>query len=287
MDDVSTVNGVEDADASSTGKSGDAPAAPGSGPDALPARRAALLADAQPYCLEHALALAGSDALRLHGLAAPVLGTDLLLVTAEGPPLAELAAGLAGTLRAAGHRVETPPGTARRHQLAVHRGESSLDSLAGEPPLGIELRREPLRHPPTLPADAPVPVAALDDVAALAVLTLCERALPADLRALHALTDRRREGELLALASAFDEDLGPRTLADRLESAAALLSADGAEAVDTAGTGGTGSTGSTGSTGGTVKWAESWAQDLRLDLLETTELADGLHDPYLDRSDDL
>ncbi|MFF4343995.1 hypothetical protein ACFY00_29200 [Kitasatospora sp. NPDC001540] len=279
MDDVSTVNGVEDVDAGSVGESGDVPAAPGNGRgldrgvDALPARRAALLADARPYCLEQALALAGPDALRLHGLAAPVRGTDLLLVTAEGPPLAELATGLAETLRAAGHRVEEPPGTARRHQLAVSTGEASLDSLAGEPPLGIELRREPLRHPPTLPAlvsvPAPVPVAALDDAAALAVLTLCERALPADLQALRALTDRRREGELLALAGAFDEDFSPRTLADRLESAAALLSADGAEAVDT------------------VKWAEDWAQDLRLDLLETTELADGLHDPYLDRSDDL
>ncbi|MFB7945186.1 hypothetical protein ACFC6L_09715 [Kitasatospora phosalacinea] len=255
--------------------SGDAPAA------ALPARRAALLADAQPYCLEHALALAGPDALRLHGLAAPARGTDLLLVTAGGPPLAELATGLAETLRAAGHRVEEPPGTARRHPLAVSTGESSLGGLAGEPPLGIELRREPLRHPPTLPAGAPVPVAALDDTAALAVLTLCERALPADLHALHALTDRRREGELLVLASAFDEDLSPRTLADRLESAAALLTAETADAEPPGA--------ADGAVGvvATVKWAEGWAQDLRLDLLETTELADGLHDPYLDRSDDL
>ncbi|GLW56684.1 hypothetical protein [Kitasatospora phosalacinea] len=257
---------------------GDPPAA------VLPARRAALLADAQPYCLEHALALAGPDALRLHGLAVPARGTDLLLVTAGGPPLAELATGLAETLRAAGHRVEEPPGTARRHPLAVSTGEPSLDSLAGEPPLGIELRREPLRHPPTLPAGAPVPVAvaALDDTAALAVLTLCERALPADLHALHALTGRRREGELLALASAFDEDFSPRTLADRLESAAALLAADAAETTEAA-------EAAEAADGmlGTVKWAEGWAQDLRLDLLETTELADGLHDPYLDRSDDL
>ncbi|MFD7734979.1 hypothetical protein ACFV6F_31940 [Kitasatospora phosalacinea] len=253
----------------------------GSG-DALSARRAALLADAQPYCLEHALALAGPDALRLHGLAAPVRGSDLLLVTAGGPPLAELATGLAETLRAAGHRVEEPPGIARRHPLAASTGESSLDSLAGEPPVGIELRREPLRHPPVLPADAPVPVAALDDTAALAVLTLCERALPADLHALHALTDLRREGELLALASAFDEDFSPRTLADRLESAAALLTAEAAHAADAFD-----AAHAAEAADGTVKWAEAWAQDLRLDLLETTELSDGLHDPYLDRSDDL
>ncbi|MFD0565481.1 hypothetical protein ACFQ2M_28480 [Kitasatospora saccharophila] len=116
------------------------------------------------------------------------------------------------------------------------------------------------------PARGPVPVAALDDTAALAVLTLCERALPADLRGLHALTAHRSEGELLALTSAFDSeaDFTTRTLADRLESAAALLQPE----TDAA---------------GTRQWAESWAQDLRLDLLETTELADGLHDPYLDR----
>ncbi|MGW4813870.1 hypothetical protein ACWEPB_19820 [Kitasatospora cineracea] len=219
--------------------------------------RAALLADAQPYCLRHDLVLAGADALRLHGLAAPVHGTDLLLVTGEGPPLADLATGLAETLRAAGHRVQEPPGTARRCQLAV-----TVRQLT----LAVELRREPLRHPPVLPADATVPVAALDDAAALAVRTLCERALPADLYVLHALTARRREGELLALADAFDsgpdEDTTARTLADRLETAAALLPPEDP---------------------GTRRWAEAWAQDLRLDLLETTALADGLHDPYLEQ----
>ncbi|GAA2107444.1 hypothetical protein GCM10009759_46540 [Kitasatospora saccharophila] len=228
--------------------------------------RAVLLADAQSYCLAHALALAGPDALRLYGLAAPVRGTDLLLVSAGGPPLADLAAGLAETLRAAGHRVQEPPGSARRCQLTATTGEPPLDGAAVPAHLGVELRREPLHHLPTLPPGAPVPVAALDDTAALAVLTLCERALPADLRGLHALTAHRSEGELLALTSAFDSeaDFTTRTLADRLESAAALLQPE----TDAA---------------GTRQWAESWAQDLRLDLLETTELADGLHDPYLDR----
>ncbi|MEV7217096.1 hypothetical protein AB0O31_28890 [Kitasatospora cineracea] len=232
---------------------------------ACAAGRAALLADAQPYCLRHALALAGADALRLHGLAAPVHGTDLLLVTGEGPPLADLATGLAETLRAAGHHVQEPPGTARRCQLAVTTGQLAL---------AVELRREPLRHPPVLPTGATVPVAALDDTAALTVRTLCERALPADLYVLHALTADRREGELLALAEAFDSgpdsdsdgDATARTLADRLETAAALLPPEDS---------------------GTRQWAEVWAQDLRLDLLETTALADGLHDPYLEHLEHL
>ncbi|KDN83119.1 hypothetical protein [Kitasatospora cheerisanensis] len=218
-------------------------------------RHTRLLTDAQPYCLRHALALAGPDALRLHGLPVRVHGADLLLVTAEGPPLGDLAAGLAETLRAAGHRTEAAPGTARRHQLAVVDGESRV---------GIELRREPLTRPPVLPEDAPVPVAALEDAAALAVLTLCERALPAELFTVHALTARLREGQLLALAAAFDEEFTAATLADRLESAAAPLPSGADD---------------------TRQWAENWAQDLRLDLLETTELADGLHDPYLDDAD--
>ncbi|MFD8483414.1 hypothetical protein [Kitasatospora sp. NPDC059673] len=230
------------------------------------ADRTRLLTDAQPYCLQHALALAGADALRLHGLPVRLHGTDPLLVCAGGPPLADLATGLAETLRAAGHHVEDAPGTARRHQLAVTAGHTAGLGLPGpaRPALGIELRREPLRHPPVLPERAPLPVAALEDTAALAVLTLCERALPTDLFALHALTARLREGQLLALAGAFDEEFTPGTLADRLESAAALLPSGAAD---------------------TRQWAETWAQDLRLDLLETTELADGLHDPYLDAAE--
>ncbi|MEV4556382.1 hypothetical protein AB0K51_05210 [Kitasatospora sp. NPDC049285] len=235
------------------------PGLPGTAPPPPPTvDRARLLTDAQPYCLQHALALAGPEALRLHGL--PVgraaRTADLQLITAEGPPLADLAGGLAEALRAAGHLVREAPGTARRAQLTV---------TAGPTALGLELRREPLHHPPILPAGAPVPVTELTDTAALAVLTLCERALPADLFALYALTTRFREGELLALASAFDEEFTARTLADRLETAAALLPPWAPEP---------------------RQWAEAWAQDLRLDLLETTELADGLHDPYLDALDE-
>ncbi|MFJ5923620.1 hypothetical protein ACIQF6_13550 [Kitasatospora sp. NPDC092948] len=231
-----------------------------------PTDRTLLLAAAQPYCLQHALALAGADALRLHGLPVRRHGADLLLVCAGGPPLADLATGLAETLRAAGHRTVDTPGTARRHQLTVTAGHTAGLGLPDptRPALGVQLRREPLRHPPVLPDGAPLPVAALDDTAALAVLTLCERALPTDLFALHALTARLREGQLLALAGAFDEEFTAATLADRLESAAALLPSGAAD---------------------TRKWAENWAQDLRLDLLETTELADGLHDPYLDAAE--
>ncbi|GAA2751367.1 MULTISPECIES: hypothetical protein [Kitasatospora] len=206
--------------------------------------RARLLEAVQPYCLRHALALGGRDALRLHGLAVG-RGSGLVLIATEGPLLTDLATGLAETLRAAGHPVHEEPGTARRVPLAGARWP-------------VELRKEPLRHPPRL-LGAPVPVIDLEDAAALAVLALCDRALPGDLAALHALTARFREGELVALATALDEDFSTQVLADRLETAASL-------AADRTLQG----------------WAEAWAQDLRLDSLETTELADGLHDPYLE-----
>ncbi|WP_033821880.1 hypothetical protein [Kitasatospora sp. MBT63] len=218
-------------------------------PSLLTEENLRLLETAQPYCLRHALALAGTEALHAHGLPAG-RPTGLVLITAEGPPLSELAVGLAETLRAAGHTVREEPGTPRRIQLTAASGP-------------IELRREPLRHPPLL-LDAPVPVIALPDAAGLAVLDLCDRALPADLRAVHALADRFRPGELLALAAALDEDFQPAVLADRLE-AAAELSGPGHPQ--------------------TQVWAQLWAQDLRLDLMETLELPDGLHDPYLEETD--
>jgi len=214
-------------------------------PGPLAEDRARLLEIAQPYCLRHALALAGPDALRLHGLPRVGRKGPLVLVAAEGPPLADLATGLAETYRAAGRPVREQPGTARQIQLTGA-------------PWPVELRKEPLRHPPVL-LGAPVPVVALEDAAALAVLALCDRALGTDLVAVHALATRFREGELVALTGAFDEEFTAQVLAERLEAAAGLIADETVQ-----------------------RWAEAWAQDLRLDLLETTELADGLHDPYLE-----
>ncbi|WP_431680740.1 hypothetical protein [Kitasatospora sp. KL5] len=214
---------------------------------ALAEDRLRLLETAQPLCLRYALALAGPDALAAHGLRTARSG-GLVLVTADGPPLADIAAGLAEHFRAAGHRVTLQSGTPRQIQLTGT-------------PCPVELRKEPLRHPAVLIPGTPVPVVALPDAAALAVLRLCDRALPEDLFALHALRESFSEGELLALARALDEDFQPAVLADRLEAAADLVHPDAA--VRSA-------------------WAQAWAQDLRLDLLEVREGDDGLHDPYLE-----
>ncbi|MFG2823628.1 hypothetical protein ACGFX4_29905 [Kitasatospora sp. NPDC048365] len=229
----------------------DEPVLFGPPPGAAGPERAGLLETLQPFCLRHALALAGTDALRLHGLTTARPGAVVLVCT-EGPPLADLATGLAETLRAAGHPVQEQPGTARRITLTGTRWP-------------VELRKEPLRHAPVL-LGAPVPVVALEDAAGLAVLAFCDRGLPGDLATLHSLTRRTgrlAEGALLALAAGLDEDFSTRQLADRLDTATARLNDERVQA-----------------------WAEQWSQDLRLDLLETTELPDGLHDPYLEEEEE-
>lgn len=144
----------------------------------------------------------------------------------------------------------------------------------------MELRKEPLGHRPVrldLGAPAPdeppvvLPVVALEDAAALTTALLVDRGVPRDLIDVHALTRCYREGELLALAGELDPEFQPAALADRLETLAEA--ADGrfrARGVEA------------GAVDGLKLWALAWAQDLRLDLLETQEAADGLHDPYLE-----
>lgn len=190
--------------------------------------------------------------------------------------LPEMAAVLAAAYRAASGEATERPGTPRLEQLSVRLG------LGGRTH-SVELRKEPLAHRAVrlvlgasgVSVDPPVsvvlPVVALEDAAALTTALLVDRGMPRDLIDVHALTADYRPGELVALASTLDSDFQPTALAERLETLAEA--ADGrfrargfaADAVD-----------------GLKRWALEWAQDLRLDLLETQEAADGLHDPYLE-----
>ncbi|MDH6710326.1 hypothetical protein P3T27_007075 [Kitasatospora sp. MAA19] len=230
-----------------------------------------LAALAAPVCGRYGLAVAGGHALRAHGVAA--CPQDGLTLVTGGADLPEVAAALAGAYRAAGGGVAERPGTPRLEQLTVRL------ALGGRSH-SVELRKEPLAHrpvrfdlgaPPSGEPPVVLPVVALEDAAALTTALLVDRGMPRDLIDVHALTDCYREGELLALATELDADFQPAALADRLETLAEA--ADGrfrargvaAEAVD-----------------GLKRWALVWAQDLRLDLLETQEAADGLHDPYLE-----
>ncbi|MFJ9952779.1 hypothetical protein [Kitasatospora sp. NPDC091207] len=231
---------------------------------------------ARPVCDRLGFALAGGHALRAQGV--PACAQDgLTLVTSGGTDLPQAAAELAAAYRAAGGGVAERPGTPRLEQLSVRL------TLGGRTHT-VELRKEPLGHRPVrLDLGAPAPgeppltmtVVALEDAAGLATALLADRGLPRDLLDVHALTAWYREGELLALATALDPDFQPAVLADRLETLAEA--ADGRFRVrrSVAGT-------PSGTVGGLKRWALAWSQDLRLDLLETREAADGLHDPYLE-----
>ncbi|MEV7599986.1 nucleotidyl transferase AbiEii/AbiGii toxin family protein [Kitasatospora sp. NPDC089797] len=245
-----------------------------------------LAAVAGPVCVRYGLALAGGHALRAHGVAA--CPQDGLTLATGGADLPEVAAALAGAYRAAGGEAVERPGAPRLEQLTVRL------ALGGRSH-SVELRKEPLGHRPVrldfgvpaadsagppgpgpavvLPDEPPVvlPVVALEDAAALTTALLVDRGMPRDLIDVHALTRNYREGELLVLAGELDPDFQAAALADRLETLAEA--ADGrfrARGVEA------------GAVDGLKRWALAWAQDLRLDLLETREAADGLHDPYLE-----
>ncbi|MFB8204286.1 hypothetical protein [Kitasatospora purpeofusca] len=240
---------------------------------------------ARPVRERYGLALAGGHALRAHGVrACDQDGITLVATGTADLPLA--AAELAQAYRTVGGVVAERPGTPRLEQLSVRL------TLGGRAHT-VELRKEPLGHRPVRldlggpdldgvgsdgagPDSAPgtplvVDTVALEDAVALTTALLVDRAMPRDLIDVHALTACYREGELLALATALDAEFQPTALADRLETLA--------EAAD-------GRFRARGLPGGEVdalkRWALAWAQDLRLDLLETREDADGLHDPYLE-----
>ncbi|MFB6889412.1 hypothetical protein ACFCX4_08880 [Kitasatospora sp. NPDC056327] len=235
---------------------------------------------ARPVCDRHGLALAGGHGLRAHGV--PACDQDGITLVADGlADLPRVAADLAAAYRAAGGEASGRPGTPRWEQLTVRL------ALGGRTH-GVELRKEPLGHRPVRLGPGPgadtagapafpfvVDVVALEDAAALATALLVDRALPRDLIDVHALTTCYREGELLALAGALDAEFQPTALADRLEVLAEtadgrfLARGPSAAEVDEL-----------------KRWALAWAQDLRLDLLETREAADGLHDPYLEEQEE-
>ncbi|MER7757622.1 hypothetical protein [Kitasatospora sp. NPDC097643] len=237
-----------------------------------------LAAAAAPVCDRYGLALAGGHALRAHGVAA-CAQDGLTLVTGDAD-LPEVAAALAEAYREAGGGVAERPGTPRLEQLTVRL------ALGGRSH-SVELRKEPLGHRAVrldlgAAGDQPgepsvvLPVVALEDAAALTTALLVDRGMPRDLIDVQALTACYREGELLALAGELDAEFQPTALADRLETLAEA--ADGrfrARGVPA------------GAVDGLKRWALAWAQDLRLDLLETQEAADGLHDPYLEQDEEL
>ncbi|MDX3357577.1 nucleotidyl transferase AbiEii/AbiGii toxin family protein [Streptomyces sp. ME01-24h] len=228
---------------------------------ALPPDLAHLVQTALPVCARHGLAVAGGLALIAHGFdRRPSRHLDL--VTFSSTPAGDIGAALAGAYTGAGCEVTALPGTPLAAQLEI--------TPPGGAPHGVQVAKRPLCRPPVLVGlglSGPVPVAALEDCAALKVASVVDRATVRDLVDLYALAVCFTPGEMLALAGHLDEDLQPRLLADRLDK---LVQTD-----DTAYS-------ARGLDGAAVaaakRWAADWAQDIRLDLMEGMEHPDELYD---------
>jgi hypothetical protein len=226
---------------------------------------ARLLREALPVCDRYGLAVAGGHAVVAHGVVERrTRGLDL--VTAASTPIGEITAALTDAYLEAGDEVADlsgdDPVTAR---LAV-----TFDPQGRRHDVAV--LKEPLSRPPVRlyveGFDGPVPVAALEDCAAMKTAALAGRAVPRDLIDVRGLTVYFSQGELLAMAAAFDEDFRPGTLAERLDKLAALddraytsYGLDEPAAADLR------------------HWALDWAQDIRLDLMEGMEHPDDFYGP--------
>jgi hypothetical protein len=222
---------------------------------------ARLVGTALPVCERHGLAVAGGLALIAHGFdRRPSRHLDL--VTFSSTPAADIGAALAAAYTVAGYDVAPLPGT----PLAAHLGATAPGGEA----YAVHVAKEPLSRPPVrvgLGLSRPVPVVALEDCAAMKVAAVADRATVRDLIDVHDLTAYFAPGELLTMAVHLDEDLQPRSLADRLDK---LVEADdaayAAQGLDEE------------RIAAVKRWAFDWAQDIRLDLMEGMEHPDDLYD---------
>lgn len=226
---------------------------------------ARLLQAALPVCDRYGLVLAGGHAVVAHGVVdRPTRGVDL--VTAVSTPIADIVAALTEAYRRAGYEVTgvagDDPVAARLAVIAEPEGE----------PRQVGVFKEPLSRPPVRLGvegfEEPVPVAALEDCAAMKTAALAGRAAARDLIDVRGMTAYFSQGELLAMATAFDEGFRPGALAERLDKLSSLddrayssYGLDEPAAADLR------------------LWAMDWAQDIRLDLMEGMEHPDDFYDP--------
>ncbi|WP_377269180.1 hypothetical protein [Peterkaempfera sp. SMS 1(5)a] len=226
-----------------------------------------LLEAVLPACAHHHLALAGTPALRAYGLPVPVRRTEELeLVTGDSTPVTAIADAVAATGRDAG--CEAAPQTPGTPLLASLLLTPPYEPLAR--PVAVAIGKRPLAHPPVWTdavLDRPVPLVSREDAASLTVTAMTDRTLPEDLLAVHALSDWFSEGELLAMAGAFDEDFRAGALAERLDKLASLDD----EAYQRCGA-------PDERIGEVKRWALAWAQDITLDLMEGRENPDSYYD---------
>ncbi|GIH90157.1 nucleotidyl transferase AbiEii/AbiGii toxin family protein [Planobispora siamensis] len=160
-----------------------------------------------PVCERFGLVLAGSHALRSHGLTDRP-GRDVDFATAAETPLAEVVDGVAEAVRKAGLDVEVRESAPRMGWLVV------TDPVTGQNG-GIGLRREALQQQPVFFGE--LPVIGLDDLVGLKVRALHERGLARDVIDVAAVSELYGFRELERLARLHNEEFSLAELVMRLE----------------------------------------------------------------------
>lgn len=250
-----------------------------------PAKGLDLVSGASTPIGEIATALA--DAYRRAGFRATAAdrpGDDPVMVRLEVTLPRDAAGDGAVAGRAAPYEALSPgavPDGAKAYRATLygsraHGGRAHGGSTHRERTHEVGVLKEPLSRPPVRlgleGCDEPVPVAALKDRAAMKTAALGGRSAPRDLIDVHDMTTHFSQGELLAMAGAFDEDFRAEALAERLDKLASLddRSYTAYRLDETAAR-------------GLRRWAMDWAQDIRLDLMEGMEHPDD----FYEESDDL
>ncbi|MFV0130103.1 hypothetical protein ACLGI4_20755 [Streptomyces sp. HMX112] len=216
-----------------------------------------LVADVLAAGESRALALAGTWALRAHGLVGRGGREAEVEVATENPePMDDIAATVRAGLEERGWRV-----------LGQETGALSAGLIVGAPGTGdvceVGILKEVLWRPPSHTEYGPV--LALEDVVGTRVRALAERGLAADLADVHAAADRWSHAEL--------EELGRRHAPDAFDLTDLQARLAGSEWVDDREFAARGLDGE--AVGELRRWAQEWADDIAERLLEGAVDVDG------------
>jgi hypothetical protein len=215
---------------------------------------ALLVRSVLPVCAAYGLAVAGGYAIRAHGLVERP-PEDINFATAAAASIEEIMAALADAYQRAGFEVRVLGADVRKGQLLV--------SFPVSGTYRVDVRKEPLNHPPALTEAGPL--VALPDAVALKMGALHDRGLPRDLLDVHAAAAHFSGPELISLCRAAldDGEFSLETLRDQLSYAAAYpddaFARHGCAPVEIA----------------DVKaWAQEWSTQLGLDIAEAEPWSD-------------
>jgi hypothetical protein len=207
-----------------------------------------LLADVLAVGAPYALALAGGDAVRAHGLVDRP-SRDVDVATEHPAPMEEIASAVVSGLQARGWAVRpsaTDPLAARLVVTEPSTGEECA----------LQVLKEALWHPPV--ATELGLTVSLEDVVGMRVRALADRGFARDLVDVHAASDRWSHPEL--------EELGRRHAGDTFDLSDLQARLTGVEWIDDAQFAAYGLDGDAVSA--LRRWAQEWADDIAERLIE-------------------